>query len=473
MEDMPIKIEKYEYEDLVLIIDDVEENLILLKRILARDGYRVISINESSKVFNIAREFLPSLILLDIQMPGLDGFDVCKILKNDPVTSSIPVIFISALESTADRLRGFEVGAVDYIVKPIEIDETRARIKSHITIRRLQQQLVEVNKTLDSRVAELTMTQNRLSERERRLNALIHALPTLTFVYDEKGNYLEIMGNNLDLFVMEPSKMIGKNVREVLPPDVAALFVQSIQAVLQSNQTKVFEYQLRLRNGKKLWFEGRLAILEQKSDGGGKVICVTSEVTDRVELFKQVEHMAIQDPLTNCFNRRHFLSQAESEVSRGVRYNRPVSLMMIDIDHFKRINDRYGHPVGDQVLIGLVNLIRNSIRTIDILGRYGGEEFILLLPETDISGAIVVAEKLRRAVERSGIATSQGFIPITISAGVSCVDHVKDRKYSTDGLISEADEALYQAKMHGRNRVRANERSIQEKVSVNVLVRKQ
>jgi two-component system, cell cycle response regulator len=473
MEDMPIKIEKHEYEDLVLIVDDVEENTILLKRIFANDGYKVVSINDSSKAFNVARTFTPSLIILDIQMPGLDGFDVCKILKNDPITRSIPVIFISALESTVDRLRGFEAGAVDYIVKPIEIDETRARVKSHITIRRLQQQLEKVNTTLDINVAKLTVTQNQLSERERRLNALINALPTLTFVYNQKGNYLEVMGNNPDLFVMEPSKMIGKNVTEILPPDVAALFIQSIQAVLQTNQTKIIEYQLKLRNVKSLWFEGRLAVLEQDSDGGGKVICVTSEITERVELFKLVEHMAIQDPLTNCFNRRHFLTQAESEISRGLRFSRPASLLMIDIDHFKRVNDRYGHPVGDQVLIGVVNIIRKSIRALDILGRYGGEEFILLLPETDTSGALVVAEKLRRTIEMSGIPTNQGIIPITISVGISCLDQEKGRKNSTEAFISEADEALYLAKMNGRNQVRVNNHLIPENASVDVVIRKQ
>ena len=472
MFDNPITHDRYEYEDLVLIIDDVEENLILLKRILVRDGYRVESIVNSTMAIKAAQELQPSLILMDIQMPGLDGFDVCKLLKSDPVTCSIPIIFISALESTADRLRGFEIGAVDYIVKPIEIDETRARVKSHITIRRLQQQLFEVNKTLDGRVAELTSTQIQLGERERRLNALINALPTLTFVYDETGKYLEIMGNKVELFVQDPSEMLGKNIRDVLPPDVASMLLQSIQTVLQTNQTKVIEYQLTLRNRKTLWFEGRLALLEHGGDGSGKVICVTSEVTQRVELYKQVETLAIQDPLTNCFNRRHFLSLAQIEIGRAHRFNRSLSLLMVDVDHFKLVNDEYGHPVGDQVLRGLVETIRSSIRNIDILGRFGGEEFILMLPETDIQGAIDIAERLRQTIEKSGISTNVGVIPLTISIGLVCLDSLRNAECSIDEFISEVDKALYQAKMNGRNQVHTNSQGIPVRVPEGARIRK-
>lgn len=443
-------------EDLILVVDDVEENLFLLRRLLTKEGYRVVTLSDSREVLQTARHLLPALILLDIQMPVIDGFEVCKSIKNDPAICSIPVIFISAMESTADRLRGFEAGGVDYIIKPIEIDETLARVRSHITIRRLQKQLQEANDALDAQLIELTNAQAQLRERESKLSAFISALPNITFIYDAEGKYLEIIGNKTEHMVANKEEMLGRKLTEFLPPEVAKIKMEAIRSVIQTSQIRVVEYQLPVQSGKALWFEGRLALMEKHESETEKVICVTTEITDRMELQQKVQTLAIQDPLTNCFNRRHFLNLAQHEITIANRYNRPLSLVILDIDHFKKINDEFGHPFGDMVLCQLVETCRHSLRCSDILGRYGGEEFIILFPETAMPGALDVAERLRRTVEQTQIPSKNGPISITLSGGLACLDSTHDNQTVLQTFIEAADQALYQAKEEGRNRIVTN-----------------
>ena len=173
------------------------------------------------------------------------------------------------------------------------------------------------------------------------------------------------------------------------------------------------------------------------------------------ELYRQ---LAITDPLTGIFNRRHFYQLSESELQRTCRYCRPLAVMMIDIDYFKRVNDSYGHAIGDQVLQALASLVREALRTIDIFARYGGEEFIVLLPETDLQAARLIAERLCRKIAETPVPIEPNPINITISVGASAFDpsaksFPSSKTTTLDQLIDLADKALYEAKNAGRNRV--------------------
>ncbi len=443
-------------QDLIVIVDDAEENLILLKRILSKGGYRVEVSANSSQVLEICKTLQPSLVLLDIQMPGMDGFEVCSQLKAEPLTKSIPVIFISAMDSTADRLRGFEAGAVDYIIKPIEFDETLARIRSQLTIFRLQKKLESVNNELDQRVVELTDSQEQLHERENKLNAFIKALPNITFVHDEEGRYLEIYSNETQNIVADVEDMIGKKISDFISPDVAKMKLDAIKSVIETGQTKVIEYQIPVRGGKKLWFEGRIVLMGTAHEGKGKVICVTTEITERIELYQKIQSLSIMDPTLNCFNRRKFLELAEQEIARASRYDHPLSLMILDVDHFKEINDSFGHLHGDQVLSQLVDVCVNTIRKTDILGRYGGDEFVILFPETSMRGAEEIAERLRQKVMQIMIQSKNKDSNITISGGLACLESMGNKTMKLKDIIDEADKALYQAKAEGRNQIHTN-----------------
>ncbi len=443
-------------DDLILIVDDIEENLLLLSRILSKNGYRVATTTQSSEVLRLCRKVQPALILLDINMPGTDGVEICKQLKNDLATSTIPVIFVSALESTADRLRGFEAGAVDYIVKPIEIEETLARVNTQISIHNLQIKLQRVNCELDNRLKELTLSQQQLKDRELKLNGLIKALPNITFLYDEDGNYLEIFSNEFRNIIAPIEEMLGKNIKDFLPPDLVKKKLEAIRSVINEEQTKVIEYELPFADGKRLWFEGRFALMAKEKGKKAKVICVTTEITERVELFKKVENLAILDPLTSCYNRRHFISLAEKELARANRFSRPLSLMIMDIDHFKHVNDTYGHPAGDDVLKQLVELCHKELRSSDFVGRYGGEEFCILFPETGIEGALTAAERIRKHIEINLFHSESIYLKITISAGIACLESMDKNNATLGDFFVAADKALYVAKSAGRNRIQSN-----------------
>ena len=162
----------------------------------------------------------------------------------------------------------------------------------------------------------------------------------------------------------------------------------------------MIEYKIPVLAGGERWFEGRIALMESDKHGHGKVVLMASEITERVLLYQEVQRLANLDGLTGCFNRRHFMELTEMEIQRSRRYKRPLSFLMMDIDHFKDFNDRYGHQIGDQLLCHLVSLCQNQLRNVDFFGRYGGEEFVALMPETAGKGAMLASERLRAKIEK-------------------------------------------------------------------------
>jgi diguanylate cyclase (GGDEF)-like protein len=187
------------------------------------------------------------------------------------------------------------------------------------------------------------------------------------------------------------------------------------------------------------------------------------ELTEEIERRKQAEEglkrAAILDPLTSLYNRRYFVAQAKKEITRSIRYPHPIALFMLDIDHFKDVNDKYGHLVGDEVLIEIANRIRRSLRKVDIPGRYGGEEFVVLLPETDLEEASRAAERLRLSITTQPTNTSRLTVLVTVSIGVASM--FKGESLTVNDLIERADLALYHAKQNGRNRVEAYTEELQ------------
>jgi diguanylate cyclase (GGDEF)-like protein len=250
--------------------------------------------------------------------------------------------------------------------------------------------------------------------------------------------------------------MIGKKISDFIPADVAEMKLDAIKSVIKTGQTKVIEYQIPVQGGKKLWFEGRIVLMGTAPEEKGKVICVTTEITERIELYQKIQSLSIMDPTLNCFNRRNFLELAEQEIARASRYHHPLSLMILDVDHFKEINDSSGHLYGDQVLKQIVDVFTKTIRKTDILGRYGGDEFVILFPETSMRGAIEIAERLRQKVEQITMTEKNETMKITISGGLACLEPMGANHMKLKDIMDEADKALYQAKAEGRNRIHTN-----------------
>jgi len=442
-------------EGTILIVDDMPENVTLLSRILANQGYTVQTADNGAQAIDYAQTSSPDLILLDINMPETDGFETIVRLKQDVRTRDIPVIFISALDGVEDKIKAFHAGGVDYIPKPFDYEEVRARVETHLAILRLRVQLQSANRELTERLDELTHSQELLREREKKLDAFVKALPNLSFVYDEEGRHLEIMANETSLLRTDADKLKGHLIAEMMPPGVAVLMMDAIQQAIETGKTQVIEYQIPVLAGGERWFEGRIALMEKSAGGHSKVVFIATEISERIQLYQEVQRLANQDPLTACFNRRHFMALAEHELQRAIRYQRPLSLVMLDIDEFKQFNDQFGHQIGDQVLCALVNLCQKKLRSIDILGRYGGEEFVILMPETVARGGLQAAERLREKIKKMEIASIKTKLSLTVSMGVASLDSDFNPAQTLDMLIRRADQALYAAKSAGRNSVRA------------------
>lgn len=307
----------------IVIVDDLPDNLRLLSGILKEKGYRVRpSPSGKRALVTIAKE-PPDLILLDIMMPEMDGYEVCRQLKENDQTADIPVIFLSALNEVFDKVKAFRAGGVDYIAKPFQVEEVLARVNAHLTIRNQQKALAHQNKELKAKSALITSQAEKLKE------------------------------------------------------------------------------------------------------------------------------LACRDPLTGLANRREFLARAGDEESRFERTGKPFAILMIDIDHFKRINDTYGHECGDFVLVGISRCLEENLRKQDVVARWGGEEFIVLLPESDRKGALGVAEKIRNSINNKQYSCRNVSLSVTATLGVC----FQNGNRHIEELIRRADEALYKGKKAGRNRV--------------------
>ena len=439
----------------ILIADDAPENITLLVRILKMSGYAVVAATDGKEAIRLAKSVSPDLILMDINMPVMDGFEASARLREDETTREIPIIFISALDKSEDKVEAFRAGGVDYILKPFDYEEVQARVEIHLVLRRLRLQLEQANRDLAARVDELTHSQKLLAERESRLSAFVSALPNLSFILDEDGRYLEILVTETSFLIARPDDLIGRLAEDVMPPKASALILDAIHHTIETGKVQVIEYKIPVLAGGERWFEGRVAFMEKDEHGRSKVVLIATEISERIQLYQEVQRLANQDVLTGCFNRRHFMALAAQELQRAMRYKRSLSFLMMDIDHFKGFNDQHGHQVGDQLLCSLVVLCQKQLRTVDIMGRYGGEEFVVLMPETSAAGALKASERLRTKIEKMKINTPAGKLSITVSMGLTSLERGFDEKETLDSLIKCADKALYAAKAAGRNCVRA------------------
>jgi diguanylate cyclase (GGDEF)-like protein/PAS domain S-box-containing protein len=303
-------------------------------------------------------------------------------------------------------------------------------------------------------VEELTRSKTLLGERERELSAFVRALPNLSFILDGEGRFLDVMANEPSLLFARPEHIKGRLIHDFIPPAAADLILGGLRQVIETGRAQPIEYHVPVLAGGERWFEGRFALMENDNKSGTKVIMIATEISDRIKLLQEVQRLANQDPLTSCYNRRHFMTLATQELQRAVRYRRPLSCLMLDLDRFKDFNDLYGHQIGDQLLCSLVDLCQSQLRSVDILGRYGGEEFVFLMPETLQPGALQAADRIRAGIENLRLETSAGKLSVTVSVGVASMEPKKDQAQTLDALIKRADQALYKAKSDGRNCVR-------------------
>lgn len=326
---------------LVLVVDDNPQNLKVLAAIIEECGGDSILAMSGKEALESALFDEPDLILLDVMMPEMDGFELCIKLKTESRFSkfeNVPVIFITAKTDSKDIIRGFEVGGVDYVTKPFVSEELKMRIRTHVNLYRTKKEL----RRLNTDYADANEALNRVNEELRDVNSKLST-------------------------AMEQLKVIS-----------------------------------------------------------------------------------VTDSLTGLYNRRHIILRMEDEASQRKRYGGRFSIILGDIDFFKRINDTYGHDCGDIVLKRIAEILRENAREQDVLSRWGGEEFLILLPMTEMEGALTLAERMRSAIENGIIEYKGHTINVTITLGVA--EHQTGEHL--DSAIKRADTALYLGKDEGRNRVR-------------------
>jgi len=294
---------------------------------------------------------------------------------------------------------------------------------------------------------------------EQQLHSTAKTLPDPIFVIDEFGKYLEVIGGRERSLYHSGQFLVGKYLQDVLPANLADTFMQAITETIADNTLKIIEYRLgpgdiagsSLDGPKGIqWFEGRVYPIKDKTREVHSVIWLAINITERKNLEEQLKELSEKDALTNAYNRRHFMQIFEQEFSIARRYKSKLSVLLIDIDNFKEINDTYGHDGGDAVLKRFVIFCEDTLRQADLFARYGGEEFVVMLPNTPSLGAAIIAERIRANIEEMVVTYEKQSIRFTVSIGISLV---MDTDTNCAAVLARADAALYGAKKKGRNRI--------------------
>jgi two-component system cell cycle response regulator len=447
----------------ILIVDDLLPNVKLLEAKLSREYYEVLTAMSGKEALEIAARDDPDLVLLDVMMPEMDGFEVCRRLKADELTAHIPVVMVTALSDTTDRVQGLEAGADDFLTKPINDVSLLTRVSSLLRIKMMLDEL-RLREQTGLGLGIVTTPNDDgatgghilvVEDRSIYANNIEKALSEhhTVIVMDDAGEaYEEAQRGGIDLVVVSLSLREADGLR--LCSQLRSLEETRLVPLLTiADDTP--EDQDRLMKGLEIGVNDYL--IRPIDANELRARCRTQVRRKRYQERLRINYersmaLAVTDSLTGIYNRNYLEAHLENVVRRSVMSDKPVSMLLLDLDHFKAVNDTYGHATGDDVLREFAGCIQRVIRSIDLAARFGGEEFVVLMPETSAADAAGVAERLRIATEEMALPVqgSDAVINVTTSIGV-CSSLGKDDTGAE--MIRRSDEALYAAKNAGRNRV--------------------
>lgn len=445
----------------ILVVDDIEANVRLLEAKLTAEYYEVITASDGPTALALAAAEKPDIVLLDVMMPGMDGFQVCRRLKDDPETRHVPVVLVTALDGRADRIAGLEAGADEFLTKPIDDVMLFARVRSLTRLKAVIDEL-RVREASGRRIGVIAGASSRLGgtggrvlivddhERQAQRIASELSIEHRPVIETEPDKALMSARGPVDLVIVNATARSFDGLRfcAQLRSDEGSRHLP-ILAIVD------FDERPRLMKALEIGVNDLLAkpIDPQELSARARTQIRRKRYTDylRDNLDHSLE-LAVTDQLTGLHNRRYMTGQLEALVNRANHGGEPVSLLLIDIDHFKRVNDGYGHDVGDEVLREFAVRLASNVRAIDLPCRHGGEEFVVVMPGARLEDAGRVAERIRLHVAGSPFRVAGGaeLLTATISIGVAAT---YGRDDSPEALIKRADEALYEAKNTGRNRV--------------------
>ncbi len=447
----------------ILVVDDIPANVKLLEARLLAEYFDVLTADNGQDALAICDATQVDLILLDIMMPGMDGFEVCERLKANPRVAHIPVVMVTALDQPADRVRGLKAGADDFLTKPVNDLQLISRVKSLLRLKTLSDELrsrAETARTLgfdDGRIgegkgeeaAQVLLVDGRANSQERIVRAL-KPIARVVAMSDPQAALFEAAESPFELVIVnsnfddyDPLRLCSQLRSLERTRFLPVLLITEQGAddmIVRALELGVNDYIVRPVDPNELVARCLTQIKRKRYN-------------DRLRAsVQQTIELAVTDALTGLHNRRYLDNHLSILFNRSVQRGRPLSLLITDIDRFKAVNDLYGHDAGDQVLKEFSARVRSAVRGADLACRYGGEEFVVVMPDTTAEVAASVAERLRSAVESTPF-TLRGTgetIHITASFGISSRQPSLD---VPDELLKQADRALYEAKNGGRNRV--------------------
>lgn len=530
----------------VLIVDDLPANITVLEGILKDLDITTVSARSGNEALSCMLDNDFALVLMDVQMPEMDGFETAELMRGSAKTKHIPIIFVTAISKSEEHIfRGYEAGAVDYIFKPFNPNILKGKVRIFLELYDQKKKLEGINDELREANRRILDQQKSIIEEERlkvllqlsgatahelnqplmgllgtvdlikmekdpeaamhyvekieqataRISSIVQKIQTIR--YDEvipytTGVSIINIEQKINILVVEETDSDFEAINEILVENHninvgRAKTIEEAFDVIKKQKLDLllldyflpdgnaFEMMERMKEeqlevpiviitsqgneviASKIIQAGAYDYLPRDSLSSNSLSRTIMNTLEKAQLKKQVKEaynrmvdMSIRDELTGLFNRRYFIGVIEAEVARSQRYKTDLVLCLLDIDHFKYVNDTHGHPAGDKVLAKIGQLLKDSIRDNDIACRYGGEEFAILLPHTNMEEASIMSERFRELIASYDFTHNSVHMSVTVSIGMSQYISGKESSYSL--LIEQADKALYQAKEEGRNR---------------------
>lgn len=448
----------------ILVVDDIVTNLRLLEAKLQNEYYEVAVAASGPDALGQAYAWSPDVILLDVMMPGMDGFEVCRRLKSDPATAHLPVVMVTALDQPADRVRGLDAGADDFLTKPVDEVALIARVRS---LARLKLTLDELRNRcatavdlgaggklaeaigdsgangrillVDDRQNSSRLIEGTLTSQKQRIE--VEPSPARALERAANGDY-ELLILSLNLHEFDGLRLCAQLRSMEQTRHTPILLIADLEdraRVLRGLDLGVNDYLARPIDRNELIARARTQLRRKRYADA-----LRSSLAESLQ-------MAIVDPLTGLNNRRYLETHLAGLLDQSASRGQPLSMMVLDIDHFKAINDTYGHDVGDEVLRAFAKRVREVTREADLVCRLGGEEFVVLMPDSDAVSASVIAERVRYAIEAQSFVVSGTARPVPVTVSIGLAESRGER--SPDSFFRRADKALYRSKSEGRNRV--------------------
>jgi two-component system cell cycle response regulator len=447
----------------ILVVDDVPANAKLLEVRLTAEYFDVLTAASGPEAIEICENARIDVVLLDVMMPNMDGFEVCRRLKSDPATSHVPVVMVTALDQVRDRVRGLEAGADDFLTKPVNDLQLITRVKSLIRLKMLTDELrlrasttrnIGIEKLLSRQPTEEAAPKVLLVDEQEqsfeRIGGMLRSTVELDVASEPRTGFFQAAEGSYECVIVSTSfsafdplrlcSQLRSFDRTRSLPIILLAEEGEDERVIRGLELGINDYLVRPIDQQELTARLRTQVRRKRYND-----------QLRANVARTVE-MAITDGLTGLHNRRYLDSHLQSLLDRAVARQQPLSLMITDIDRFKAINDTFGHDGGDDVLREFAQRLRRSLRGIDLVCRFGGEEFVVVMPDTDSQVAANVAERIRAEIARTPflIGPDRRPINVTVSAGVASLRCGSD---AAESLMKRADLALYEAKTNGRNRV--------------------